>query len=65
MAQSKITEVVHMNCRARHPITGDTSCDGTTARVNFVREVPADAGTMMRMASYTCEKCGQTWTISF
>lgn len=58
-------EIVHMNCQAKHPITGEKSCDGTMAKVNFVKDMPSEAGTVTRMASYTCEKCGQAWTISF
>jgi len=64
--QKKEPETVHMNCRVKHPITGDSSCTGTQAYIMSRKQGKsqfASGGT--RYAAYKCAKCGGTWTLGF
>jgi hypothetical protein len=59
-------KVVHMTCRVKHPITGDSNCEGTEATIVSTRRAQsqvASGGT--HYASYTCTTCGGSWTIGF
>jgi len=61
-------KTVHVNCRHRHDVTREASCDGTDAVLQqSSRRTPGAVSSSGggQSATYRCLKCGGVWRISF